>query len=96
MEIACAWHKVLSACACVCVYKGACINLKHHIPIELIIKRKHGGDVATTIAVVWRGPNGHQRALVEHVLVTLLHQLMRAADQIQVVDAGELDNEQEE
>mmetsp|Transcript_31083 Transcript_31083/g.91139 ORF Transcript_31083/g.91139 Transcript_31083/m.91139 type:complete len:336 (-) Transcript_31083:76-1083(-) len=48
-----------------------------------------GGDVAAAVAVVWRRPDGHQR-VVEHVLVPLHHQLVRARDQVDRVGRAEL------
>ena len=48
-----------------------------------------GGNVATPIAVVWRRPDGHE-LVVKHVLDALVHQLVCAADQLQVVQVHEL------
>jgi len=44
----------------------------------------------TPVAVVGRRPHGDQRPVCEHVLQALLHQLVRATDQLQAVDGVEL------
>lgn len=48
-----------------------------------------GGHVAAAVAVVGRRPHSHQ-PLPKHVLVAFVHQLVRSADQVQVVDLQEL------
>jgi hypothetical protein len=60
------------------------------IPIQVGVQSQDGSDVAAAVAVVRRGPDCHQALLGKHILVPLLHQLMRSADQIQLVHAGEL------
>lgn len=54
-----------------------------------VLEHHDGGDVAAAIAVVGRRPNCDQ-LLVEHELVALVHQLVGAADQLQVVDVNKL------
>jgi hypothetical protein len=57
---------------------------------QVLIKAEDRSNIATSIAVVGRGPYGHQPALVfvvirhwlEHVLEPLLHQLMCSAYQL--------------
>eukprot|EP00962_Isochrysis_galbana_P030816 scaffold10020_cov122-Isochrysis_galbana.AAC.8 len=56
---------------------------------ELVVQRQDASVVAATVAVVWRRPNG-DKLLVEHVLVPLLHQLVRAADELETVDGVKL------
>ena len=48
-----------------------------NLSIQMLIEDENGGDIAAAIAVVGRRPDGDQRLLGEHVLVALLHQLMR-------------------
>mmetsp|Transcript_33163 Transcript_33163/g.105757 ORF Transcript_33163/g.105757 Transcript_33163/m.105757 type:complete len:344 (+) Transcript_33163:85-1116(+) len=57
--------------------------------VEVLVQLEDGGDVAAAVAVVWRRPDGHQR-VVEHVLVPLHHQLVRARDQVDRVGRAEL------
>ena len=47
------------------------------------------GHVPTPVAVVWRGPHGCQ-CLVEHIFITLLHELMRASNERERVDVVKL------
>ena len=49
--------------------------------VQVFIQFKDGGDVAATVAVIRRGPD-RDEGIVEHRLVTLHHQLMRAADEV--------------
>ena len=46
-------------------------------------------DVSAAIAIIRRRPHRHEH-LVKHVFVSFHHQLMRSADQIQVVRRVEL------
>ena len=72
-------------------------NLRFHFPLHAYLKfalqrlvdlhnRRH---VSAAITIVRRRPHRHQ-SLVKHVLVSLHHQLMRPADQIQSVGRIEL------
>lgn len=66
-----------------------------HCPEELrlsrvrIFENHNGGDVAAAIAVVGSRPHGDQ-LLVKHELVAFVYQLVRPANQLQVVDVNEL------
>ena len=55
----------------------------------MLIELQDGGNIATSVAVVRRGPHGDQR-IAEHPLVSLHHQLMRTADQVQPIHCVEL------
>lgn len=46
--------------------------------------------VTTTITVIWCRPNGHQTLLFEPPLVSLVHQLMRTNNQLQLIMLVEL------
>jgi len=63
-------------------------NLK--LALHVSVKLQDGRNVAAAVAVVWCGPDGDEILLGEHILVTLVHQLMRAADQLQAVQVVEL------
>ena len=54
-----------------------------------VLEDHDGRDVPAAVAVVGRRPHGHQ-LLVEHELVAFVDQLMRAADELQVVDVNKL------
>lgn len=66
-----------------------------HRPEELrfsrvgVLEDHDGGDVAAAVAVVGRRPHGDQ-LLVKHELVALVDELVRPADQLQVVDVDKL------
>lgn len=60
------------------------------VPREVGIEGQDRSDVAASVAVVGRRPHGHQVLLGEHELVALLHQLMRSANQLQLVDTHKL------
>mmetsp|Transcript_3560 Transcript_3560/g.6810 ORF Transcript_3560/g.6810 Transcript_3560/m.6810 type:complete len:278 (+) Transcript_3560:505-1338(+) len=57
----------------------------------MLVQFEDRSHVATPVAVVGRGPDGDER-VVEHVLVALHHQLMRARDQLDCVCRVELRN----
>ena len=57
--------------------------------VEVLVQLEDGGDVAAAVAVVGRGPHGHQR-VVEHVLVALHDELVRARDELDGVRRVEL------
>lgn len=59
------------------------------LPPADVLEDHDGGDVPAAVAVVGRRPHRYQ-LLVEHELVALVHQLVSAADQLQVVDVNEL------
>ncbi len=54
-----------------------------------VFEDHNGGDVAAAIAVVRSRPHGDQ-LLVKHELVAFVDELMRPADQLQVVDVNKL------
>jgi hypothetical protein len=60
------------------------------VAIQLVVERENRRDVATAIAVVGRRPNSDEILVGKHVFVALLHQLMRAADELESVDLNEL------
>lgn len=47
------------------------------------------GQIATSVAVIWRGPDRDER-VVKHVLVPLLDELVGSSDQFERVDVVEL------
>eukprot|EP00965_Chrysotila_dentata_P214571 6188267-Pleurochrysis_carterae.AAC.3 len=59
------------------------------VALELVAEREDARVVAAAIAVVGRRPDGY-KLLREHVLVPLLHQLVRTADEFKPVDLVEL------
>jgi hypothetical protein len=59
------------------------------VAVEVLVELEDRGDVGAAVAVVWRGPH-RDEGLVEHVLVPLHDQLVRAADQLQPVGPVEL------
>lgn len=59
------------------------------LPILCGLEGQHSGHISTAVAVIRCRPHRH-KALVEHVLISLLHQLMSAADETQVVYVQEL------
>ena len=61
------------------------------VEAKLLVHTENGGNVATAVAVVRGGPDGDQVLIGEHELVALLHQLMGAANQGQIVNMGELE-----
>ena len=60
------------------------------IPVEVIVYGQHRGYIAAAVAVIGGAPHGHQVARGKVVLVALHHQLVRAADQLDVVVVVEL------
>lgn len=54
-----------------------------------ILEDHDGCNVSTPVAVVGCRPHSHQ-LLVKHKLVAFMHQLMRTADELQVVDVNKL------
>ena len=68
---------------------GDCVE-DLELAVEVLIQGQDGCHVATAVAVVGSGPHGDQVLLIKHVLVALLDQLMRPADQLQPVDMDEL------
>ena len=52
-------------------------------------KRENGGDVAASVAIVRRRPDSDE-LVVEPVLVALLHELMSATDELELVHLVEL------
>lgn len=66
-----------------------------HGPEQFGLTRVHvledhdGGDVAAAVTVVGGRPHGHQ-LLIKHELVALVDQLVRSADELQVVDVDKL------
>lgn len=59
------------------------------LPCVSVFEDHYGGDVAAAIAVVRSRPYGHQ-LLIKHELVALMDELMRPADQLQIVDVNKL------
>jgi hypothetical protein len=57
--------------------------------LQVLVQLQDGRDIAASVAVVGRRPDGHQ-SVVEHGLVALHHKLMRSADQLDVVRLIEL------
>lgn len=57
--------------------------------LELFVDVEEGGDVATSVAVVWRGPDGHEVLVLEPELVAVHDELVGTGDQIDVVDVIE-------
>jgi hypothetical protein len=60
------------------------------VAVEILVELEDGGDVSAPVAVVGSRPHCDEVLLGEHVLVTLLHELMRSADELQAVDSREL------
>lgn len=52
--------------------------------LQVLVHFHHRRDVATAVAVVGSRPHSHQ-LVVEHPLVALHHELVGAADQVQIV-----------
>ena len=59
------------------------------VAVEVIVELEDGGDVAAAVAVVGCRPYRH-KALGEHVLVSLLDELVGAADELESVECIEL------
>lgn len=59
-------------------------------PIQILVQHQHRRHVLAPIAVIRRRPHRHQVRPREHILESLLHHLMRAADQLQSVRFREL------
>lgn len=59
------------------------------ITFDLVLYREDCSNVSAAIAVVWRGPNCDQ-LFAKHVLVPLLHELVRSADELEPIDVIEL------
>lgn len=57
--------------------------------VEVLVEFQDGGDVATAVAVVGGRPHG-QQGLSKVPLVALHHQLVAAADQLDLVGGVEL------
>lgn len=60
------------------------------VGLEVLAERHDGGHIATAVAVVGRGPDGDDLLRLEVVLVALVDELVRAGDELQVVDVVEL------
>lgn len=58
-------------------------------PLQVLIELENGGDVAAAIAVVGRRPDCH-KLLIEHPLEALHDELVRAADEVDIVRVVEL------
>ena len=56
---------------------------------EVLVELEDGGHVAAAVAIVGRGPHRHE-AVVEHELVALHDELVRAADEAEAVAVVEL------
>lgn len=54
-----------------------------------VLEDHDGCDISAAVAVVGRRPHSHQ-LLVKHELVAFMNQLMRTADELQVVDVNKL------
>mmetsp|Transcript_76524 Transcript_76524/g.211821 ORF Transcript_76524/g.211821 Transcript_76524/m.211821 type:complete len:353 (-) Transcript_76524:157-1215(-) len=61
------------------------------LAVEVLVQLQDGRHVAAAVAVVGRRPDRHQR-VAEHPLEALHHQLVRAADEVQVVALEEGSN----
>ena len=66
-----------------------CCAIHDEIPAAVLVYRQNGRHVTTPVAVV-RGRPYCDELLVEHVLVAFLHELVRACDELQLVDVVEL------
>jgi hypothetical protein len=60
------------------------------VSVEILVELEDAGHVAAAVAVVGGRPHGDKVLLGEHVLVALLHELMRPANELQPVDSREL------
>ena len=58
--------------------------------LVLVVEVQNRGHVPAAVAVVGRGPDGHQDVVREPVLVPLVANLVRAGDQLEPVDVVEL------
>lgn len=63
-------------------------NLK--VSVELVVQFQDTGHVAAAVAIVGRRPHGDEVLAGEHVLVSLLHQLVGSANKLQAVHPAEL------
>jgi len=54
-----------------------------HVALQLVVEDQDARDVAAAVAVVGGAPDRDKVLLREHVLEALLHQLVRAADELQ-------------
>lgn len=57
--------------------------------LQVLVEREDRGDVAAPVAVVGRAPDGHDR-VVEHELVALHDELVRARDEVEIVRVHKL------
>lgn len=62
----------------------------HEFALQIVIKLHDGSNVSATVTIVRGGPNGHEILLGEVELISLLHELVSAADQREVVNVVEL------
>lgn len=60
------------------------------VAVEILVELENGGDVAAPVAVVGGRPHRDEVLLGEHVLVSLLHELVRSADELEAVDSRKL------
>jgi len=59
------------------------------ITLQLVVKMQNRSNVTATVAIVGGRPHSDE-LVVEHVLVTLLHKLMRTADKLKLVGLNEV------
>ena len=57
--------------------------------LQLVVKMQNGSDVTTAVAIVGSRPHS-DKLVIEHVLVTLLDELMRTADKLELVGLNEV------
>lgn len=60
------------------------------VRLEIFAKRHDGRHVAATVAVIGCRPDGHDFLRLKVVFVALVHKLMGAGYQLQIVDVVEL------
>lgn len=53
---------------------------------ETVVNVQYRGDIPASVAVIGGRPDGHQVPFWKHVFVSLLHQLMRATYEREIVD----------
>ena len=57
---------------------------------EVVVHRHDRSHITASVAVVGRRPDSHRILVGKHVLVTLLNELMRTANELQTIDTCEL------
>ena len=81
------WNKGLVGDGPGCLVSQSIEGLKR--VLQLVVDVEEGGDVATSVAIVGRGPNRHEVLVLEPELVAVHDELVGPGDQADVVDVVE-------